>query len=152
MAKGTSSRGSAKSTPLTPSLDTLLTPQQAVLDVQAMWNANAEQLAKQARQHASMYRPPNPEWDRQTSKTIADRRRYNPTKTIARPHSLVRDATDLVNDIRGIRQSFRIPNLVTLCVKRKMRREVLHALKLKPKRGRGRGKPRRRNFWSSIKC
>lgn len=45
---------------------------------------------------------------------------------------------------------FRAPNQVIVCVRRKTRREVLHALNLTG-RGSGGGR-RRRNVWSSIGC
>lgn len=46
--------------------------------------------------------------------------------------------------------SFRVPDDVLVCVRRKQRKEVLHALR-KVGRGRGGGR-KRRNWWSSITC
>lgn len=49
---------------------------------------------------------------------------------------------------RGL--GFARPGAVVVCVRRKQRKEVLHALK---KTGRGRGGGRkRRNWWSTISC
>lgn len=44
---------------------------------------------------------------------------------------------------------FRVPNMVVLCVRRKIRREVIHALDLTRK---GAGGSKRRNEWSNVKC
>lgn len=88
-----------------------------------------------------------------------DRRFYDPTRTVRRPHSLVSAATRIkavdhglpVNKaFLGHRLAFSIPRLVALCVRRKTRKEVLHALR-KTGGGSGRRRPRR-NFWSNVKC
>lgn len=44
---------------------------------------------------------------------------------------------------------FRVPNLVAMCLRRKVRREVMHALDLTRK---GAGGAKRRNEWSDVKC
>lgn len=45
---------------------------------------------------------------------------------------------------------FRAPRGVLICVRRKIRKQVLHALR---KTGKGSGRrPRRRNAWSGVKC
>lgn len=44
---------------------------------------------------------------------------------------------------------FAIPNKVAVCVRRKRRREVLHALKRTRK---GAGARKRRNYWSDVSC
>lgn len=44
---------------------------------------------------------------------------------------------------------FRVPNVVAICVRRKIRREVMHALDLTRK---GAGGSKRRNEWSGVKC
>jgi len=49
---------------------------------------------------------------------------------------------------RGLK--FPVPNEVLVCVRRKQRKEVLHALK-KVGRGRGGGR-KRRTWWSGISC
>lgn len=53
--------------------------------------------------------------------------------------------------VRGVPLRLRVssPNNVALCVRRKERKEVLFALKL---RGKGSGSRRRRNEWSNIGC
>lgn len=50
---------------------------------------------------------------------------------------------------QGLIQSFNVPGRVMVCVRRKIRREVLHAL---GRAGKGGGKKRRRNEWSNVKC
>lgn len=49
---------------------------------------------------------------------------------------------------------FARPDKIAVCVRRKRRREVLHALRLTNKRSRGSGGGRRRNRtpWSNVKC
>lgn len=44
---------------------------------------------------------------------------------------------------------FRVPKRVALCVRRKERREVIHAKRLTR---RGAGSKKRRNYWSAISC
>lgn len=83
-----------------------------------------------------------------------DRRRHYPDQSVRPPGHLIRSAIRLYHSPEralGVPNmpSFRIPNLVTICVRRKMRREVLHALN---KTKGGRGGRRRRNQWSGIKC
>lgn len=46
-------------------------------------------------------------------------------------------------------QRFNVPDDVAVCVRRRMRREVLHALR--KTRG-GAGSRKRRNFWSGVYC
>ena len=48
------------------------------------------------------------------------------------------------------RVQFAVPKKVAICIRRKARREVLHALKL-TKKGKG-GGARKRNLWSNVKC
>lgn len=86
-----------------------------------------------------------------------DRRRYKADYTVA-PASPNRNASRVVVDKFGksVRAQtkaplrFNIPNLVTICAKRALRKEVLHALGKTGRRG-FRKKPRR-NFWSAIVC
>lgn len=63
----------------------------------------------------------------------------NPTKVAKRYNRLV------IPDVFG----FRAPNYVAICIRRKIRKEVIHALKLEK---RGAGGAKRRNFWSGVKC
>lgn len=91
---------------------------------------------------------------------VVDRRTYTPTpyRVISSP----RKAARLIPDRMGqsIRDQvgpvpsgvqFANPKHVAICVRRKARREVLHALKLTKKRGKGGGKTKR-NLWSTVKC
>lgn len=138
MAKGKSSRGSAYGTP--SSLTSLLSPSK---------NYTLQ---------------PSPVTVIQTTPAdvlgVVDRRTYSPTpyRVIASP----RKAARLVPDRTGqsIRDQvgpvpagvqFNIPKKVAICVRRKARREIMHALKLTRKAGKGGGK-RNRNLWSTIKC
>lgn len=55
---------------------------------------------------------------------------------------------------RGVsrRLGFHAPWQVIVCVRRKRRREVLHAIRVAGKRGVGRGKTQRRNSYSQVRC
>lgn len=81
----------------------------------------------------------------------ADRRKYHPTPLYRPAHSLVRQAARLALGKSPTTVRFRIPNLVAICVRRKARREVLHALK-RLNKGRGGGGKRRRNLYSNVQC
>lgn len=48
--------------------------------------------------------------------------------------------------------AFRDPNRVAICIRRKIRKEVLFALSPHRRIGRGAGKHRRRNWASAIRC
>lgn len=77
-----------------------------------------------------------------------DRRRYNPTKSVAAPRSRRRWQSRLVAYGMGVR--FAGPRGVSICAKRAIRRQVLFALS---KTGAGsRARKRRRNEWSSVQC
>lgn len=87
---------------------------------------------------------------------IEDRRTYNPTKTVARPRSIRQDQARVT--LKSPRAKtlqtktplgFAVPDKVALCVRRNIRKEVLHAKRVA---GRSGLKRPRRNFWSSIKC
>lgn len=137
MAKGTSGRGNATGTP--SSLTSLL-----ALTKPAMPLALADPVIYNQLFHGN--------YDESS-----DRRRYNPTKRSAAPHAANRNATRLLIGAVGKVASgklphtvrFRLPNLVTLCIRRQLRREVLHALN---RTRTGRGGRNRRNIWSDIKC
>lgn len=60
-----------------------------------------------------------------------------------------RSANRLIGDIQAL--TFRAPQFVIKCIRRKVRREVIHALK-KTRKGAGAGKPKRRNQSSNIRC
>ncbi|UDN67880.1 hypothetical protein [robinz microvirus RP_165] len=154
MAKGTSGRGSATGTP--SSLTTLLSPKEAVADVTAMWQALAATEYNIGTPTRSQLRSTN------FYDPIGDRRRYRPDKSIAPPHAFNRAATrlhigQLGRSLRAIsrgklpsRVRFAVPNLIALCLRRQIRREVLHAFH-RTTRGHGGGR-RKRNFWSDVKC
>lgn len=82
-----------------------------------------------------------------------DRRRYHPNKFLQTPAAIRRDAVRLVQPLwsepRSV--SFAVPKKVALCVRRKVRKEVMFA------KGHGgmkvsRQKPRKNNYWSRISC
>lgn len=92
----------------------------------------------------------------------SDQRRYHPDKRARAADSLIRSATQLyIGGWRGALGTdrvprvlphtvqFRVPNLVAVCVRRKVRKEVLHAQR---KTAKGAGSQRKRNIWSGIKC
>lgn len=80
-----------------------------------------------------------------------DRRRFNPTRSISPPHSVRRYAARVTATKYGSLNSLRFadPRLVALCVRRKIRREVVFALR---KNKAGSGSKKRKNFWSHISC
>lgn len=82
---------------------------------------------------------------------IADRRRYHPARNVRPADALIRDAARIVIGRLIHQRRFAVPNMVAICLRRKVRREVLHAFKLTRKSGRG-GSPRRRNFYSQLGC
>lgn len=79
------------------------------------------------------WRPDSPRGFRAASST---RERVAPTKTSVRLTS-------------PVVTSFKAPRHVAICVRRKIRKAVLHAL---DKVGKGSSRPRRRNYWSNVKC
>ncbi|UDN67564.1 hypothetical protein [robinz microvirus RP_45] len=148
-ARGSSSRGNAHGTP--SSLTSLLSP-----------NTLSSLPVVTDPIQLTYYRP--------TEDAASDRRRYNPTKAVAPPHATQRFATRLrtkefqttINQREDTRQSlddlptavgFMVPSLVAICARRKIRREIMFALRHDKKhRGKGGGRPRHRNFWSNVKC
>lgn len=86
---------------------------------------------------------------------VEDRRQYHPAghhrpassprKAVA-PSSI--DARSAMSPGHPLRV-FNAPSHVAICVRRKVRDEVLHAL---GKTGKGSGRPRRRTQWSKVKC
>lgn len=143
MAKGSSARGNVYGTP--SSLTSLLALKPTAYRPVA--------LAPTPQEYLTYAREPD-----------GDGRTYNPTKTAAPPSALIRAATRLhignvgMSDKRNSRPGllprttqFAIPNVVAICVRRKQRREVLHALSRIAKPGKGASR-RRRSFWSDVKC
>lgn len=82
---------------------------------------------------------------------LEDRRLYKPDARTRPPAASPQRAARVKakpNRFNGLQ--FSIPNRVAICIRRKIRREVMHALKLR-KKGAG-SRNRRRNFWSRISC
>lgn len=88
---------------------------------------------------------------------VEDRRRYHPLREFRPAHVLGgRSASRVVLDRPRTRPfsfpdvlRFAIPKKVALCIRRKERRETLFAMK---RTRSGAGRPKRRNYWSAIKC
>lgn len=148
MAKGNSNRGSANGTP--SSLTTLLSP---------------SKITRPIVLSSSYYIPTNGVTPNGPTVQF-DRRRFRPDASTAPPGAVNRASTRLNIDTLGKRArnskqgfysvgetlAYAIPSQVAICVRRKVRREVLHALHPFRKSGKGSGQPRKRNFWSRIHC
>lgn len=92
---------------------------------------------------------------------LEDRRTFHPMMDMrparsffTRPRLVIHDPNVNKTRVRSSRMSSRIafdvPHHVAICVRRKQRSEVLHALSLT---GRGSGSGRkRRNYWSDVSC
>lgn len=90
---------------------------------------------------------------------LEDRRLFHPDGEFRTPRSFFMRPRLVVRNanLKQARSKFSVPSAigfdvpkrVSICVRRKERREVLHAKKLTRKGSRG-GK--RRNFWSNIHC
>lgn len=146
MARVTSGRGNAHAhqTSLT-SLLALPKPSPSVSPTISLLRAMAEQKSH--------------ELQRQTVRLTSDARQYHPARRNREPGRLITSATALHigRTAKGVYRgklphavSFRVPNYVSLCVRRKIRREVY--LALNKGKSRGSGSKRRRNPWSDIKC
>jgi len=88
----------------------------------------------------------------QTLRELEDRRYYQPDRSVRAPASLKRGHAKIATHIteKNLRRvAFANPRYVAMCVRRKIRREVLHALKVAG--GKGMRKPRR-NYWSDVSC
>lgn len=86
--------------------------------------------------------------------TGQDQRRFTPNKHIipTRTVSGIPASTQispLHTPLRKARERFTTPKTVTVCIRRKQRKEVLHAI---GKSGKNRGRRYRRTQWSSISC
>lgn len=88
------------------------------------------------------------------SDPIADGRAYRPDpiriRGVVRANAANLRITKGAELPRGIR--FAVPKHIALCVRRKRRREIMHALRRAGRRGIGKNKIRRTNFWSKVKC
>lgn len=78
---------------------------------------------------------------------LEDRRRYNPTKTVAAPRATRRSATRLVD--HGNQLGWAEPFRVAICTRRAIRRQIMFAIK---KTGKGARAKRNRNYWSDVRC
>lgn len=78
-----------------------------------------------------------------------DRRMYTPDNKPKPPGSYTRGAIRIRAGYHPRSLNFLTPRLIGLCVKRRIRKEVIHALK---KAGKGGQKKRKLNFWSKIGC
>lgn len=94
-------------------------------------------------------------WSPQHVLALDDRRVYRPDRS-NRPPPANRNAATRIRanptsrNLTGVQ--FAIGKEISLCQRRKQRREVFHALRLAGRKGTGKGKPRRTNFWSEVKC
>lgn len=91
---------------------------------------------------------------------VEDRRTFHPERSLRPPMTFVGGASRLVakrppssgrSSYPGARIGFEVPRAVVVCVRRKQRKEVLHALG-KVGRGAGTTRRRRRNGWSDVDC
>lgn len=139
MAKNSGSKPSVRSavdtSPTLDPLSGLLSPADvlaSVTEVQQMWERNKEALTRAPQ---------------------LDLRRYHPRKYDRPAPALIRAANrDVVGEtLRDIRAA--LPHKVAICLRRKIRREVLFGLGLHVRVGRGGGsKPRHRNQYTKVKC
>lgn len=85
---------------------------------------------------------------------VEDRRQYTPQRSggfssAASTRSPVAPIKTNNTFTSSVIRAFKAPAHVAICVRRKIRKQVLHALK---KTGRGSSPPRLRNHWSNVKC
>lgn len=163
MARGTSRRGSAHGTP--SSLTSLLSPNRVYTSPSQVSSTLSLLYAMEAQR----------EYEEREALHQSDRRKsvlVEPGRNVNRigrpPGAIIRRATRLyvagVASGKGIerpvqrlerlpeRVAFAIPRKIAICVRRKIRKEVLHAYKLVNKGRGGSGRPRQRNEWSAVKC
>lgn len=100
-------------------------------------------------------------WNLSNLREIEDRRLFNPdparapkglrtwvVPVVAKPPKAAPTAKPAVRP-KVTRLAFKSPLGVAICVRRKIRRSVIHAL---GKAGKGSKRPRRRNAWSDVRC
>lgn len=81
---------------------------------------------------------------------VGDRRLFTPDRSTRPPRAARPGAARVIAaTYPGSAVRFKDPRAVTICVRRKIRREVIFAL---GKRGKGARSPRKRNFWSEVRC
>lgn len=87
-------------------------------------------------------------------RTLEDNRLYAPDRSVRRPMSVQIGQSKVVAKKfkKPWALNFARPRGVAICARRTIRKEVMFAKKFAGKRGVGRGKPRRTNFWSKIGC
>jgi len=98
-----------------------------------------------------LYRP-----ERAVVRSVEDRRMFHPEGVFRAPRALGMRPRVVLRKPDGLRAAkaawhspvLEVPERVAMCVRRKERREVLHALK----RTRGGGGSRRFTFWSKVGC
>jgi small-conductance mechanosensitive channel len=78
---------------------------------------------------------------------LEDRRRYKPDRTVRPPTAIKRKYTRIVPHRLHVR--FNVPSKIALCLRRKVRKEIMHAFK---KAGKGGMKKPKFNFWSKVGC
>lgn len=149
MARGRSSRGNAHDSFSTPtSLTQLLSPSNYT--PRPIERVTIPNLIRDEVQYVRQFndrRNYHPEPNRYPGAIVRRAGRLN----IDTLGNSVRSQVRPNNDVLPWRVAFADPKKVAVCVRRKVRREVLHALKLKSRAGKG-GAPRRRNPWSGIRC
>lgn len=80
---------------------------------------------------------------------VGDRRLWQPDRSTRPPHAARPGASRVVAGRTFNATRFADPRFVSICAKRKIRREVLFARGKTKKGARAR---RRRNFWSAVSC
>lgn len=89
---------------------------------------------------------------------LEDRRFFRPEGVLARPRAFFSPPRIVVRNanrrqVTGLSVpsalGFDVPHRVAICVRRKQRREVIHAKRLTK---RGAGGAKHRNWWSEIRC
>lgn len=90
---------------------------------------------------------------------LGDRRLFHPAGVLRPAAAVIRSARRLVPARKALpsrsrptipeRIGFAVPKKVMICVRRKQRREVIHAKRLQ---GKGAGSRKSRNLWSAVSC
>lgn len=91
---------------------------------------------------------PVPSFSYSVVRQAGDRRFWQPDRTTRPPHAVKPGASRVVaKNLNALR--FADPRAVALCARRKIRKQVMFALRRTKKGSSGR---KHRNFWSSITC
>lgn len=146
MAKGRSSRGSAHGTP--SSLTSLLSP--TIKPTKPMVAPTTlSYLQQDIQQEAALATLKRSQWHPQQQRRPANATKRSSTRLVIGGVAIPTQELRIGPISTGVR--FAVPHKIGICVRRKIRREVLHALLRTNKSGGGKS-PRRRNFYSGIKC